>query len=156
MAISRPVPQNTIRISSDPDPLIVGDLVASEAITPGMLIETVLSGTDQVWRKNASATEQVEIAVALNQPELNLTIDDDYAANDLVQAWKPKVGDVFLGIVASGQNIAKGDLLQAAGGGYVKEATDTTADKNLAKFKSLSSTSGAVTVDTRVECERIN
>lgn len=154
MSITRESPRTIMLAANAFPPVIVNDRVASEAITPGMLVEMISSGSDQKWRKNASATEQVEIAVALNQPELNLGVDDAYAAGDLVNVWKPGVGDVFWGLIQSGEDIAEGDLLQSASGGYVKEATATTASANLAKFKALSSP-GAVTADTRVVVERI-
>jgi len=153
MSITRQNPR-TVMLACKGDPLIVDDLVASEAITPGMLIETHLDSSDQKWRKNASATIVTEMAVALNRSMLNKGIDDAYAAADLVEAWKLRTGDVFYGILPSGQDIVLGDYLQSNGDGKLKEAADGDATDNVALFKALSSP-GSVTADTRVIVERI-
>lgn len=142
----------TIAAGDDSDGL--GTNVASAAITPGYLVEAHASGGDLKWRPHASATEQVSIAVALNQPELNKGIDDAYAAGDLVKVGWLAPGSVFYGVIPSGQDIAVGDFLQSNGNGKLKEATATTAAANVAKFQSLDAP-GSVTADTRVRVQVI-
>lgn len=153
MSVTYQVPR-TIILASHPDLVIVGDLVASAAITPGMLVEKFSDAGVLKVRANSSATEIPEMSVLLNNPERNQGIDDAVAALDLVDVWMLQVGDVFYGIVPSGQNIAVGDLLQSNGDGKLKEATASTSDANLGKFRSLSAL-GAVTSDTRCRVERI-
>jgi hypothetical protein len=135
-------------------PVIVNDLVTDAVVTPGMLVETFDDSGEQKWRKNSSATDVVEVAVALNASYYNKGVDDAYAAGDLLDVWKPGVGDVFWGILPSGQDIAAGEYLQSNGDGKLKVATSSAASTNVAQFKALSSP-GAVTVDTRVKAERI-
>lgn len=155
MTITRYAP-NTIMLHSVLDaPVIENDKIASVAITPGMLVELVADGTESKVRPNASATEIPEMAVALNQSMLNRGVDDAYPVGDLVEVWKLQVGDVFWGIVPSGQDIAINDLLQSNGDGKLKEATASTADANLGRFRAKSAP-GVVTADTRVKVERIN
>lgn len=155
MTITRYDPDTIMLHSVLDNPVIENDKIASEAITPGMLVELVADGTESKVRKNASATNQVEMAVALNQSMLNRGVDDAYPAGDLVEVWKLQVGDMFWGIVPSGQDIAINDLLQSNGDGKLKEATSAAAGDNVARFKAKSAP-GAVTADTRVKVERIN
>lgn len=133
----------------------VNDLVAGEAITPGHLIEVYAASAGvNKWRKNSSATEYAALAVALDQPELNMGVDDAYAAADKVRARFLDAGDVFWGLVPSGQTIANGDLLQSNGDGTLKKATATTADANLGRLQALDNL-GAVTTLTRCRVQVI-
>lgn len=152
MAITRKTPNTILLYCSKDQPTIVNDLVAYEAITPGQLVEQFSDGGVMKWRKNSSATNVTELAVALNQPERNDGVDTAYAAGDLVQVWKPDNGDIFWGLIPSGQDISIGDSLQSNGDGYLKEATSVAASANVALFKAQSAP-GAVTVLTRVKAE---
>lgn len=151
MALTRKNP-NTIHLGGPK--VLVDEYVASAAITPGYLVEQHSDSGTLKWRKNASATEQVTLAVALDQPEFNLGIDDDYAAGDLVKAAFLAPGSVFYGLIPSGQNIAVGALLQSNGDGKLKAASATTAAANVAKFQSLDAP-GSVTADTRLRVQVI-
>lgn len=155
MAITRKTPTLVLLHSVLDNPIITDDLAASAAISYGYLIERHSDSGVLKWKANASATNQVEMAVALDEPELNQGLSGAYAAGDLVKAWHLQVGDVFYGVIPSGQDIAIGDLLQSNGDGKMKEATAATADANVARFRALSAP-GAVTADTRVKVERIN
>jgi hypothetical protein len=146
MALTRKAP-NTIHLGGPK--VVVNEYVASAAITPGYLIELHSDSGTLSWRKNASATEQVTIAVALDAPMFNEGIDDDYADGDLVEAAYLQPGSVFYGLIPSGQDIAVGDFLQSNGDGLLKEATATTATANVAKFQSLDAP-GSVTAETRL------
>lgn len=133
---------------------LVNDLVAGVATTPGMIVEMYSDGGVLKIRPNASATEQATIAVALEQAEMNKTVDDAYAIGDLVIAAFLVPGSTFWALIPSGQNIAVGGLLQSNGDGKLKAATSTTAADNLAKFQALEA-SGAVTADTRLRVQVI-
>jgi hypothetical protein len=150
MAISKRNPR-TILLSG-PAKHIENEYHAGGEITPGMLVELYNdSGTTKV-RVNQSATEIVERAVALEQGELNKTISDVYATGDLVKVAYLDTGDIFYGLIPSGQDIATLELLQSNGDGKLKAATATTASANLGLFRALDRP-GSVTVDTRVRVE---
>lgn len=125
---------------------------ASEAITPGQLIHLFLSGGVLKWRKHNAAADIQPAFVALEQSEMNLGIEDAYAAGDLVKAAALGPGCTFYGLIPSGQDIALGDYLQSNGDGYMKEATATTAAANVARFQSLTA-AGAVVAATRVRVQ---
>jgi hypothetical protein len=133
---------------------LVNDLAAGVATTPGMTVEMYSNGGVLEVRPTASATEQVTIAVALEQGELNKTVADVYAIGDLIKVAFLAPGSTFWALIPSGQNIAVGALLQSNGDGKLKVATATTADANVAKFQSLEA-SGAVTADTRIRVQVI-
>lgn len=151
MAISLRAP-NTIHLSG---PItVVADVPAGEAITPGHQVEFYSDAGTLKVRKNASATEIAIHAVALEQIELNKTIDDAYAAGDLVKVGILGPGSVWYALIASGQNISMAELLQPAGDGTMKSATATTAAANLGKTQSLTE-AGAVTALTRIRAQVI-
>lgn len=127
----------------------VGTYRASAVITPGMIIELHDNSGVAAWRPNASATEQVSLAVALDRPENNDTIDTDYEIGDTIKAAWLSPGAVIFALIPSGQDIAIVDYLQSNGDGKLKEATATTATANVAKFQSLDAP-GSVTIDTRL------
>lgn len=132
----------------------VNDLAAGEAITPGHLVEMYDDGGVNKWRKHATSTEQVTLAVAMEQGEMNKGVDDTCAAGDLAKVWFLKPGDVFWGLIPSGQTIANAAKLQSNGGGTLKAATATTAAANVARFQSLDNL-GAVTTLTRCRIQVI-
>lgn len=135
--------------------VVIDDILASEAITPGHLVElfSASAGVNK-WRKNSSATNITPMFVAINQPELNLGLETACAAGDLIPVAALEKGDIFYGLLPSGQNIANGDLLQSNGDGTMKAATDAAAAANVAKFQALDNI-GAITVQTRVRVQVI-
>ena len=158
MAITKR-PPNTIYLGGGDGPggesgcTNINDYVAIEQITPGMLLEYHSDSGTLKWGVHDSATDIGSIVVALDQPFLNLGVDDVYAAGDLVLAGALRNGATFWGIVPSGQNIAVAAKLQSNGDGKLKVATADTAAANVAKFVALESSGGAVTVDTRIRVE---
>jgi hypothetical protein len=118
-----------------------------------MLVELHDDTTLKV-RANGSATEIAALAVALERNELNKTIDDAYAADDVVKFGYLGAGSVFYGLVPSGQSITFGALYQSNGDGKLKAATATTQAAMLGRFQSLDDT-GAVTADTRLRVQVI-
>lgn len=146
MAITKRNP-NTIHLAGPCS--IINHHIFGVAATPGMIVE-LYNDTTAKWRPNASATEIQAVFVALEQDELNLGIDDAYAAGDLGKVGALQRGSEFLGIVPSGQNIAVAGLLQSNGDGKLKAATATTEAAGLGRFQAIDGTGGAVTADTRI------
>jgi hypothetical protein len=139
-------PPNTIVLSG---PVVeVGDLAASEAITPGMLIAQFNNGGIVRFHKHATAGGAGN-TVAMEQSMLNKTIDDAYAANDLVQAAIGAPGAAFYMIIASGANIAAGDLLESAGNGKLRALSSGVAIYKALENKDNSAGPG----DARIRAE---
>lgn len=100
---------------------------ASEAITPGHLIEMFNSSGVHRWRKHTTAGGNTQAAFATEQSMLNLGVDDAYAAGDLVEASIGQKGSTFWALIASGQNITFGQKLESAGDGTLKAIASGTA-----------------------------
>jgi hypothetical protein len=117
MAITRYNP-NTVFLGGDRTQ--VNDLAASAAITPGHLIERFNNAGVIRWRKHATAGGANAAAVATDQAMMNKSVDDDYAANDLVEASILHKGATAWMFIASGQNITAGQKLESAGDGTLR------------------------------------
>lgn len=144
MSITRYNP-NTIFLGGDRTQ--VGDLAVSEAVTPGMLVETFNNSGTIRWRK-ATADLDIPPAFATEQAMLNKGVDDAYAASDLAEVSIGHKGATFWGLIASGQNVSAGNLLGSAGGGTLK----TSATKAIVRALENKPT---VTVLTRIRVEVI-
>lgn len=152
MALSKS-PPNTILLGGglpggDQAGTKVNEYVGSATITPGMLIEQHSDAGKLKWRPNSSATNVVTPVVALEKSLHNKTVDDTYAAGELILAYHLRKGSTWWALLPSGQNITTGDYLQSNGDGMLKEATSVTAGDNVAQFQALE-TLGAITVTTR-------
>ena len=123
----------------------VGDLAAAAVITPGHLVERDDVGSVIRW-KVATADIAGPPAVALNQSMLNKGVDDTYAVGDLVEASIGHKDAAYWMLIASGQNIAAGDLLGSAGDGTLK------ASATVSRFTALEN-KASVTVLTRIRVE---
>lgn len=105
---------------------------ASEAIKPGYLVKGVYPDSAVVAKQTAT-TGFFTVALALEREELGRGIDDTYqgrvagaaayASGDKVKVGFFKTGDEATVYIASGQNIAAGDLLQSAGDGTFAEGS---------------------------------
>jgi|SRR6185436_5318936 len=144
MSITRSNP-NTIFLGGERTQ--VNDLAAAATITPGHLVERDDVGGVIRW-KLASADIAGPPAVATEAAMLNKGVDDTYAANDLVEVSIGHKGSAFWMLIASGQNIAAGDLLGSAGGGTLKSGA------TVARFSALE-TKATVTVTTRIRVEAL-
>lgn len=98
-------------------PVYNEDGAATEAITPGMLVK----GVSEIAKQTVNDAI-VPVTVALEREEMGKSIDDDYAIGDTVKIGAFGKGQRFLGILASGEDIAEGELLQSAGGGLLTTA----------------------------------
>lgn len=109
MAVTRYDP-NTIYLGGKI--IRVNDITASEAMTPGHLIERA-GGQYQLHTAAAAGP----LTLALDAPEMNKGVDDDYAAGDLVWAGVLPAGSTGWAWLASGENVSDGDLLESGGSG---------------------------------------
>lgn len=126
-------------ISLRGEPIIDEQNTASEAITPGHLIE-INSGQ---WRKHASSGGAAAAIFALERDEIGKEITVAYAANDYVKAGYFAPGDRVNALIPSGQNVAEGAELESDGAGRLKAGTTKPVARAAAA-------SGAVTADTRL------
>ena len=112
---------NTIKVKKYSD--VIEEMVASAAITPGMLL--IIENTGTVKAHN-QVDKDVFPIFALEDELQGKGIDDAYAANDPVQCWIPYRGDIVNAILADGQKVAIGDALTSDGEGRLKKhVTDT-------------------------------
>jgi hypothetical protein len=104
----------------------IGDIAASEAITPGHLVERFNASGVIRYRKHATAGGDTVRAVATEQSMLNLGVDNAYAAGDLMEVSELGPGGYVWMIIASGQNIAAGQKLESAGNGTLRALASGT------------------------------
>lgn len=123
MAITQ-LPPNTIWLGGPRTE--IGDLSAKEAITPGHLVEMVNTAGVWQWQKHATAGGNTTRAVATEQSMLNKSVDDAYAAGDLVEVSEGAGGSYFWMWIASGQDIAFGQGLESAGDGTLRAIASGT------------------------------
>lgn len=98
----------------------VNDIAASEAISPGHLVLRFNNAGVVRYKKHDGAGVNAVRAVAREHSMGNKSIADAYAANDLVEVGEGGPGSSWLMIIASGQNIAAGALLESAGNGTLR------------------------------------
>jgi len=118
------------------------DGAASEAITPGMLVQ----GVSTISKQSNAGTDCAR-TFALEREEMGKGIDDAYAVGDQVKVGTFAPGDRVYALIASGQNITAGQYLEAAADGTLRAiASGTRIARSL-------DTTGAVTVLTRLRAE---
>lgn len=142
-------------ISLRGEPIIDEQDEAEEAdILPGMLIE--LNPATSKLRKHATAAGNQSGWFALERDEFGRDIDTAYAIGDRVKVGRFGRGMRVNALIASGQNITRGDALESAGNGTLRKAatdaaTDDTQRTSLVGF--AGETTGAVTVATRLKVD---
>lgn len=123
---------------------------ASEAITPGHLIEPVPTGpTAGEWRKHATAAGNNARIFALERGEMGLGIDTPYAIGDYVKAGYFSKGMRVNALIASGQNLKRGNLVESAGDGTLRVLSSGVV------IGSVAEDTGAVTALSRVKVDII-
>lgn len=127
--------------------------LATEALTPGHLAETFPDSGDIGVRKSSSATEQAELLVVLDSPELNRGIDVVYAIGEHPKLGRPALNAVLNMLVADSETVNGGTRLGSNGDGTLATGL-TTAAANVAIFKSLSNL-GTTSGVTRCQVQRI-
>lgn len=122
MAITK---QNPNRIHLGGPVVVVNDIVANGAITPGHLLIRA-SGKYLAHNSAGAATSPT---FALEQDHLNKGVTDAYADGDLVRAGIGSPGSTFWALIPSGQVIADGGKLKSNGDGTLIAfvASGTTA-----------------------------
>lgn len=122
-------------------------------IYPGMQVELYPKSGVMSVRPQSSATAQARKAIAIEADFLNRTVNDPYLLGEQVTFWYPEMGDHFMVVIPSGQNITAGDYLKPNGDGKFQKDSTVSADNNLAWVQALDS-SGAVTADTLLRVSR--
>lgn len=133
-------PPNTIFLGGDRTQ--ENTRTAAVAIKPGHLVELDDVGGVIRW-KLASTDIAGPPAVATEMLMMNKGVDDAYGVGDLVEVSIGSKGAYFWMRIASGQNVAAGDLLGSAGGGTLK--TGATVARFYAE-----ETKANVTVETMI------
>lgn len=128
---------------------VINDLTASEVITPGHLVDRFNAAGVIRWRKHATAGAATSRTVAVDQPEVNKGVDDNYAVGDLVQVAALHSGGTAWMFIASGQNITAGQKLESAGDGTLRAFAAGTV-----LFSALEN-KPTVTVLTRIRVEAV-
>ena len=126
----------------------IDDLAASEAITPGHLVERFNNGGIIRFRKHTAAGGAGNLVV-VNQSMLNLGVDVAYAANDLVEVSALHKGATAWMFIASGQDISAGEGLESAGNGTLRALAS-----GVQSFTALEN-KPTVTVQTRIRVEAV-
>lgn len=129
---------------------------ANGTITPGMLVE-VGNGCKVIPHETAGGTSARMFAI--EDDHQGLTMDDDYTTGQAVHFGTFKPGDELLAILADGETITAGDLLESNGDGYLRKVdTDASAGdiavQSVVGF-SLTSTTSASGVTSRIHIEII-
>lgn len=107
---------NTIKVKKYSD--VIEEFEAGGTIYPGMLVK--LNSDNEVIAHD-SAGARALMMVALENELEGQDIDTAYAEGDPVQVWVPYRGDNAYMVLADGQNIAIGDMLESAGNGYLRK-----------------------------------
>jgi len=132
------------------DPRITEDWAATEAVTPGHLLE--LTSTGGV-KKQTDDAANVTPMFALERDELGDDIDEDYESGDTVRVGIFKPGDRVYAFLASGVNAAIGDYLTSNTTGLLTK-TSVAASVRLAQALEAVDTSGSAPVaGTRIRVQ---
>lgn len=107
---------NTILVKNYSD--VFEEIDAGGTILPGMLLEETSSST--VVAHNSAGENALPMFAFEDELQGN-GIDDAFATGDKVQVWIPGRGDQVYAILADGENVAVGDLLESNGDGYLKK-----------------------------------
>lgn len=93
--------------------------IGSGVITPGMLLER--TAVVNTVKAHAQASKNQNRLVALERDIAGDDIDDDYATGEqiLMRVFLP--GDEVYMLLADGENVAAGDMLESNGDGYLKK-----------------------------------
>jgi hypothetical protein len=136
--------------------LLRGDAIFEEeragaAITPGHLIERYNDAGSPKVRKHSTAKGFAEKFWALEDALQGKTIDDAYAAADLVFGAIPVSGGIVQAYLKAGTNYVEGDKLESAGDGTLQKITGTADLQILATLIEPVDLSGSGAVATRAD-----
>jgi len=124
---------------------------AAEALNPGHLVEIDSSGEVQ---KHATEGGLAERLFAKEDALQGKTVDDAYAADDVVSIHAALPGDNVWAYLQAGQNVAIGDKLISGGDGTLiedgQEGSATTVRQAVAVALEALDLSASGAVDTRL------
>lgn len=135
---------------------LVGDfrreeLLAVAAISPGDLIEETSAGKFQVHSTEGGYATRIFAEVDALQGN---TLDDDYAAADLVSANVELPGNEVQAFLKDGEDVAKGAKLISAGDGTLiaegSASSGVTVKQIIATAREAKDLSGSGAVDTLI------
>lgn len=104
----------------------IEEFEAAATIIPGMLIE--MTSAEKVQAHSSGGQNIAPIMFAVEDDLQGNGIDDSYTSGNKAQCWIPQRGDIVYAIVADGQDIDKGDLLESNGDGYLTEHAADVAE----------------------------
>jgi hypothetical protein len=107
----------TIILKGDP---IRKEGVASEAITPGHLVE--FGGSNDL-QAHSTAGGNARKAFAVENDLVGGAITDAYAQDDTLQYVIARPGDEVYALLAHGENVSEGDALESDSNGALQEHT---------------------------------
>lgn len=116
--------KNTIKLVKHAD--VIEEFEAHEIIFPGSLLK--LNSDNEVAKHDTAGGNVIPVMFALEDELQGRGIDTPYASGDMVQVWFPGRGDVVLGILADGQDVAIGDVVESNGAGYLRAHTADPGD----------------------------
>lgn len=115
--------KNTIVVKNYSD--VFEEYVAAETINPGHLL--ALDADLNVIKHATAGGAGSPTMFAVEDALQGKSIDDAYAAGDPVQVWIPGRGDDVYAILADGETVVKGGLLESNADGTLKAADSGTA-----------------------------
>lgn len=116
------------------------DFVASEAITPGELVEH--GGSDDIQAHSTASGTQVERIFVREQVENSGNgIDDDVPSGDTATVIYPEQGAKVQAFLAHGENVSEGDALESDGNGALQ--AQSSGDTIGYAAEGLNNTSGS-------------
>lgn len=138
----------TVVVKGDP---IYDEALASEAITPGHLIEYVPSGADagQV-RKHSTASGPASPMFAVEESLVGEGITDAYADGDTTQFAHFRRGDVVYALLGTSEAVEYGNELDSKGDGTLKRRTSGNFPLCEAE-ESVSNVGGSAAVRVKVK-----
>jgi hypothetical protein len=121
---------------------------AASAVKPGTVL---LQNADTEVAPHSTAGTCYEVIVALHNQKAGKTVDDDWAAGDLVSVIYPAIGDVLAMVLESGQEVAPDDFLTVTNTGTLKVAT--SAEHRL--FRAIDTKDGTGSADRLCRVRRV-
>jgi len=150
--------RRTIVLKGDP---LQKEAVASEAITPGHLVDINSSGE---LKKHDTAGGNVIAAFAIEDALQGNEVGDDYSADNQAQYVLPRKGDEIQAWLQNGQDVDIGDPLESAGDGTLRKHTPAVESSSYTgtdynnpivgrALEALNLTSSSSSEDTRIMVE---
>lgn len=109
---------NTIRLRAQ-NPIRY-EALATGAVTPGQLLELLLTGHVQ---RHSGAAGKRETIFAMEDELQGKKITENYTTNTLVQYEVAQAGDEIYAILSDGENVVIGDYLESNGDGDLQKFT---------------------------------